>query len=185
MYKAGEKTCRTCGETKDYRSYFKATGNTDGYENQCKPCKSGSLNPEYRRAYVKKWRAEKVQAGHYGKCIICQGNLGRNEGERATYEICKGCFRLENHPLYKGGYINGDGYRVVPTLKGKTMLQHRVVMEEYLGRELYPDETVHHKNGVRDDNRIDNLELWVGAPVRGIRIKDAVDYAKMILERYT
>jgi hypothetical protein len=57
-------------------------------------------------------------------------------------------------------------------------------MEEYLGRHLLPDESVHHLNGVRDDNRIDNLELWVRPQPTGIRVSDAVAWAREILARY-
>ncbi len=57
-------------------------------------------------------------------------------------------------------------------------------MERLLGRYLLPDESVHHLNGVRDDNRPENLELWVRPQPTGIRGSDAVDWAREILRRY-
>lgn len=178
-YVKGAKKCRTCGGIKDYRSFYKASGNTDGYENQCKLCKSNSRDPETRRTFVKQWRAKRVEEGFYGYCDSCKEPLGRNEnGRKSPY--CRDCAKGYKHPNFSGGYLNRDGYRIV---FGK--LEHRVVMEEFLGRKLEKDENVHHINGVKTDNRLQNLELWNTSQPSGQRIADKVRWAREILERYT
>lgn len=87
-----------------------------------------------------------------------------------------------NRPIIvRGGYSyqDRDGYVVI----GRKF-EHRIVMEKYLGRALSRKETVHHKNGVRDDNRIENLELWSSAQPPGQKISDKIKYAKEIIMQY-
>lgn len=83
-------------------------------------------------------------------------------------------------------FVNTNGY-IYEYVDGKRQgqLQHRLVMERVLGRPLAADETVHHRNGIRTDNRPENLELWVSWQPHGSRVEDLVSFAKEVLARYS
>ena len=76
-----------------------------------------------------------------------------------------------------------DGYIREKTESGWKS-QHRIIMEKQIGRPLLKEENVHHINGIRNDNRIENLELWSTSQAIGQRVIDKIKWAENLLQIY-
>lgn len=116
-------------------------------------------------------------------CVDC-GKKIHKSSTRCQSCSCKrtGLMRRQPNDVYRS--VNPAGYVFIRDKNGRKLLEHRYVIEKHLGRSLTAEENVHHINGVRDDNRLENLELWTTPQPVGVRVEDEIKKCIKFLEKY-
>jgi len=138
------------------------------------------------REYVNKKKSSYQIAREFGISapVICRRLVTYEIDRRDAYFYTRGIKRSEafkkqcairsigkGNPNWRGGTTYQGGY-IYELSDGRYQLQHRLVMEKYLGRKLLKSEAVHHRDRNRKNNNIENLELWDRKEHQQMHIKD-------------
>lgn len=192
-----------CGEEKRVRQNSLTNGNTKS----CGCLKSELVAGRLRGRIPKNFRDYTGEV--FGKLTVIRqdGWYTHSSGQRKSKWLCscecgttktvvldnlrsgatKSCGRCRD---YVDAYVTKGGYLKVRLVghpradKNNRVWEHIIIMEQKIGRHLLPGENVHHINGVRDDNRPENLELWSSSQPSGQRVEDKVAWAKELLSTY-
>ena len=163
------KVCSRCKHEKDEGFFSKDSSRKDGLNGKCRYC----------CALIAAER--KIEANK--KCSVCMVLIWPENDK------CQSCASTgpPKKTINAGGYVvlYGEGVKFHPNaFSSGRLFEHTAVMSQHLGRALEKHESVHHKNGNRADNRIENLELWSSSQPPGQRVEDKVQWAKEILALY-
>ena len=194
-----------CGK----RTVVQSSGLTSGHTKSCGHLRHprGTRHHNFRDLTGKRYGKLSVirlgKPNRWGQSqweVVCDcgrtKTVGGNSLKRGLTKSC-GCGMVKRgaeNPRWKGGVKVYNGYRFIYVSEPSKIRvgamnvylpEHAVVMSTHLGRPLLRGETVHHKNGNRQDNRIENLDLMpVNRHPAGQRAEDLVKYAHDIISQY-
>lgn len=143
---------------------------------------------KFGRLFVKEFLGMRNGKAYF----LCLCECGKEKDVAVSNLTCGkilscGCYFAN---MWKGKYITSDGYCKVRqphhpcTDASGYVFEHRLVIEKKLERYLLKTENVHHLNGIRSDNREENLELWASPQPYGQRVKDLLAFSLDIVRQY-
>lgn len=150
--------CTKCGQLKDISCFAKDAQKKHGVRRECRHC----MSLRTRKHWPEKLNIEDK------RCAGCKKVHKKTEFDKdrtkkdGLYNICKLCRNKRNNCKYRRtpGKWHHDAYGyLIRTIRGEDQKQHRWIMERILKRKLDVEEHVHHINGVKDDNRPENLMI--------------------------